>query len=113
MGGRATGSQSNTGVGKIAVWGEGMIGISWRVLSNWAAPLSVCCQPAHRKRIEEAFGWHCQENRLLDQSGFGVGCGHGYYLLSAASLSTGRHPARRLAVPSFHWCGGACAEMLL
>ena len=57
MGGRATGSQSNTGVGKIAVWGEGMIGISWRVLSNWAAPLSVCCQPAHRKRIEEAFGW--------------------------------------------------------
>src|ERR1700732_3295396 len=35
MGGRATGSQSNTGVGKIAVWGEGMIGISWRVLSNF------------------------------------------------------------------------------
>src|ERR1700730_4678882 len=45
---------------------------------------------------------HCQENRLLDQSGFGVGYGHGSNLVSAASLSPDRHPARRLVVSSFH-----------
>ena len=35
----------------------------------------------------EKSGRHCQENRLLDRSGFGVGCEHGYNLLSPASLS--------------------------
>jgi hypothetical protein len=44
----------------------------------------------------------CQENRLLGRSRFGVGCWHGSNLLSRVSISTGRHPARRLVVPSFH-----------
>src|SRR6202040_1313817 len=34
--------------------------------------------------------------------GFRVGCGYGSDLLSPASLSAGRHPARRVAVPSLH-----------
>jgi hypothetical protein len=43
--------------------------------------------------MPELYDRHCQENRLLDQSGFSVGGGHGDNLLSAASVSTGRHPA--------------------
>ncbi len=39
---------------------------------------------------------------LLDRRGFGVGCGYGSDLLSPASFSAGRHPARRVAVPSLH-----------
>ena len=50
----------------------------------------------------DSFEGHCLENRLLDRSGFSIGCGYGYDLLSPASLSAGRHPARRLAVPSLH-----------
>src|ERR1700704_3375048 len=50
----------------------------------------------------EVLETHCQENRLLDRSGFGLGCRHDSNLLSPALLSAGRHPARRLAVPSFH-----------
>src|ERR1700730_10125155 len=34
--------------------------------------------------------------------GFGVGCEHGSDLLSPASFSAGRHPARRMAAPSLH-----------
>jgi hypothetical protein len=40
--------------------------------------------------------------RPAGSEGFGVGCGHGSDLLSPASFSAGRHPARRVAVPSLH-----------
>jgi hypothetical protein len=51
MGGRATGSQSNTGVGKIAVWGEGMIGISWRVVLTTSSGYWLRPQAKHVKGL--------------------------------------------------------------
>ena len=40
--------------------------------------------------------------RPAGSEGFGVGCGYSSDLLSPASFSAGCHPARRVAVPSFH-----------
>src|SRR4029077_3697037 len=40
--------------------------------------------------------------RSAASEGFRVGCGHASDLLSPASFSAGRHPARRVAVPSLH-----------
>src|SRR6267143_2576120 len=54
------------------------------------------------KEIDERVHGHCQEKPPAGSEGFGVGCGHGSDLLSPASFSAGRHPARRVAVPSLH-----------
>jgi len=50
--------------------------------------------------------------RAAGSEGFGVGCGHGSDFLSPASFPAGRHPTRRVAVPSLHPSAPLAAPVL-